>query len=166
MPWYSILKLIHIAAVIVFLGNIFTGLYWMSLATKTKDVRIIDHTISGIIKSDKWFTIPGVIIITGGGIIAALHGNIPLLKTGWIFWSIIMFTTSGIAFSWKVAPLQKRIYQLVTGIAFTANEPVFWKQFYKLYREWEFWGALAILTPVVALCMMVLKIPAVNLFLK
>lgn len=166
MTWYTILKLIHIIAVIVFLGNIFTGLFWMNLATKTKNVQIISYTIGGIIKSDRWFTIPGVIVITAGGIITAVYGNLPLLRTGWIFWSIIMFTVSGIAFVWKVAPLQLKIHQLVKGKTATDNEAHFWSQYQKLYKAWDVWGAVAIITPALALIMMVLKIPAVTFFLK
>jgi uncharacterized membrane protein len=77
MSVYSVLKLIHVIAVIIFPGNIFTGLFRMSLATRDKNVQIITHTIQGIIKSDRWFTIPGVFIITASGMIAALHGGFP-----------------------------------------------------------------------------------------
>jgi hypothetical protein len=33
---YSFLKLIHLISVMLFLGNIMTGLYWMYIAIKTK----------------------------------------------------------------------------------------------------------------------------------
>jgi len=52
-------------------------------------------------------TVPGVIlelfrvdgkvaVVTGGGrgIGAAIAGNFPILGTGWIFWSIVLFITS------------------------------------------------------------------------
>jgi uncharacterized membrane protein len=163
---YSALKLIHVIAVIVFLGNIFTGLFWMSLATRDKNVQIITHTIQGIIKSDRWFTIPGVIIITASGMIAAVHGGLPLLRTGWIFWSIVMFTVSGIVFVWRVAPLQSRINRLLSGNGLAENAGFFWNQYDTCYKSWEAWGAVAIITPVLALCMMVLKFPAHTFFLK
>lgn len=154
---YGYLKLIHLIAVMLFLGNIITGLFWMNIAVKTKDLNIISFTMKGIIKADKYFTIPGVIIITAGGILAASYGHFPILKTGWIFWSIIMFSISGLAFGFKVAPLQKTIYNL------TANEKSStdfdWKKFNKLYWEWDIWGLIAVLTPLSAFVMMVLKIP-------
>ena len=86
MNYYLILKAIHLLAVVAFLGNIVTGLFWMKFARKTNDIRIIHHSAAGIIASDKLFTIPGVIIITAGGFASALYGGIPLLRTGWIFW--------------------------------------------------------------------------------
>ena len=156
MNTYALLKLIHVFAVIIFLGNIITGLFWMRIADKTNNLYIISHTIKGIITTDKLFTIPGVIIITIGGLSAAIHGGIPLLKTGWIFWSLVLFSLSGLIFTLKLAPLQKKIFQL------TENNDME-KFSYDLYRtslkQWEMWGLLALLTPLAALVMMVLKIP-------
>lgn len=165
MNGYTLLKLVHIIAVIIFLGNIFTGLFWMSLATKTRNVQIISHTMQGIIKSDRWFTVPGVLIITAGGILAAIYGHIPILRTGWIFWAIVLFSVSGIVFAWKVAPLQQKIFKLTqTGIIMVDEK--FWKEYNKLNMKWELWGAIALITPIMALCMMVLKIPTSTILFK
>ncbi|MGZ8517044.1 MAG: DUF2269 family protein [Chitinophagaceae bacterium] len=154
---YALLKLLHIFAVIIFLGNIMTGLYWMKKADKTNNFSIISFTMKGIIHSDKLFTIPGVIIITIGGFSAAIYGGVPLLKTGWIFWSLVLFTLSGLIFSLKLAPLQKKIYHL----AKKENADNFNKTLYHIYlRQWERWGLAALLTPLGALVMMVMKIPA------
>lgn len=49
MNYYLILKTIHLLAVVAFLGNITTGLFWMKYAVKTKDMKVIQHTASGII---------------------------------------------------------------------------------------------------------------------
>ena len=156
MNTYALLKLIHVFAVIIFLGNIITGLFWMRIADKTNNLSIISFTIKGIITSDKLFTIPGVIIISIGGLSAAIHGGIPLLKTGWIFWSLVLFSLSGLIFSWKLAPLQKKIYKLIKN----GDADNFNKVLYNSYlKQWERWGLLALLTPLAALVMMVLKIP-------
>jgi uncharacterized membrane protein len=154
---YGYLKLIHLIAVMLFLGNIITGLFWMHIAVKTKDTRIINFTMKGIMKADRYFTIPGVIIITAGGILAAVYGHFPILKTGWIFWSIIMFTVSGIVFSVRLAPLQKKIYNFTLNKETSADFD--WINFGKLYFEWDVWGLIALLTPVAAFVMMTLKIP-------
>ncbi|HMI79013.1 MAG TPA: DUF2269 family protein [Ferruginibacter sp.] len=152
---YTYLKLIHLIAVMIFLGNIITGLFWMSIAVKTKDLNIINFTMKGIRKADRYFTIPGVIIITAGGFLAAIYGHIPILRTGWILWSIIMFSVSGLVFSFRLAPLQKKIYALTVN-----NRDNFdWKYFNKLHLEWDIWGIIALLTPLAALVMMTLKIP-------
>lgn len=154
---YTYFKLIHLIAVMIFLGNVITGLFWMSIAVKTRDLKIISHTVKGIIRSDKYFTIPGVIIITAFGLMAAIYGHFPILRTGWILWSIILFSISGLAFAFKVAPLQKKIYNLILNKE--ASPDFDWLNFHKLYLAWEIWGGIALLTPLAAFVMMTLKIP-------
>lgn len=154
---YSYLKLIHLAAVIIFLGNIITGLFWMAFAVKTNDLRIINHTMKGIITADRYFTIPGVIIVTAGGILAAVHAKLPILQTGWIFWSVVMFSVSGLAFAIKLVPLQKKICKLTLDKESAGDFNR--EEFNKAYRAWDIWGLIALLTPLSALVMMVLKIP-------
>ena len=109
MNYYLLLKTIHLLAVVAFLGNIATGLFWMRFAVKTNDVRIIHYRAKGIIKSDRLFTIPGVLIITAGGFFAAIYAGVLLLRTGWIFWPIVLFSLSGVFFAYKVAPLQSKM---------------------------------------------------------
>src|SRR4030095_4270852 len=102
-------------------------------------------------------TIPGVVIITAAGFSAAIHGGLPLLRTGWIFWSIVLFSLSGLIFSIKVAPLQKKILHIAENNA--ANE-LSHNAYHSHLRQWETWGLIALITPLAALVMMVLKIPA------
>jgi len=89
---YVALKVIHIIAVILFMGNIITGLFWKAHVDRTRNVKFIAHTMDGLIRADRWFTIPGVIVITAAGIFAAIQAGLPLLRTGWILWSIIAFS--------------------------------------------------------------------------
>lgn len=154
---YSYLKLLHLMAVIIFLGNIFTGVFWMHVAAKTKDLKIIAHTMKGIIKSDNLFTIPGILFITAFGVITAIVGHFRLLHTGWILWSLILFLISGVVFSVKLAPLQRKIHKIASNEQM--NKEFDWTGFNKAYSEWKLWGSIALLTPVAALIMMVLKIP-------
>jgi len=155
--YYNYLKLIHLIAVMIFLGNIVTGLFWMRIAVRTKDLKIIHFAMKGIIKADRYFTIPGVLIITAGGFLAAINGHFPILRTGWILWSIIMFSISGLAFAFKVAPLQREIYNLTLNKEQT--DDFNWEDFKKIYIKWDIWGLIALLTPLAAFIMMVLKLP-------
>lgn len=161
MHFYSLFKLVHIFAVVIFLGNIITGLFWMKKADKTNDRSVIAFAMKTIIRSDRLFTIPGVIIITIGGFATAIEGGIPLLRTGWIFWSIVMFSLSGLVFSWKLAPLQKQIFKLANVSA----DELFDKALYQsCLKKWENLGLVALITPVAAMIMMVLKIPVWSVF--
>lgn len=152
---YLFLKLLHIIAVILFLGNIITGLFWKFHADRTNDPRIIMHAFEGIIRSDRWFTIPGVVVIILAGVGAAIIGRFPILGTGWIFWSIVLFAISGLAFSYKIAPLQVRIVNLAR--AGMKTEQMDWHLYHTLSRSWELWGWVALLTPIAAVVLMVLK---------
>jgi len=154
---YSLLKLLHLAAVIIFLGNIITGHFWMHIALQTRDVKIILHTVKGVIRSDRLFTVPGVILIITAGLLAAISGSLPVLRTGWIFWSIILFSISGFVFTLKLVPLQKKIYNLIVSQdVLNDSEWLFLK---KVYLDWVIWALIAMAVVAGALVMMILKIP-------
>jgi uncharacterized membrane protein len=109
--------------------------------------------LEGIIRADRLFTIPPIIFILIGGIGAAIGGNYPILGTGWIFWSIVLFTVSGFAFMTQVAPLQKRMLALVRK----SGDSMEWAAYRSLSLKWEIWGAVALLAPVIAAALMVMK---------
>lgn len=148
---YLLLKLIHVAAVILFLGNITTGLFWKAHADRTADPRTMAHAMEGIIRSDRWFTIPGVVVILATGVGTAMLGGIPILGTPWVLWSVVLFAASGLAFMFRVAPLQREVLAIARAAPFDAvrYRAVSWR--------WELWGLAALLTPLGALVLMVLK---------
>ncbi len=154
---YLVLKLLHVVAVVMFLGNITTGVFWKEHADRTRDPRIIAHVMAGIIRSDRLFTIPGVVLILIGGFGAAGVGHIPILRTGWMLWSIVLFIVSGVAFSVWVAPLQRRMLKLMRA-GLESGTPD-WAAYHALSRAWVISGAVALLTPAAALVLMVLKPP-------
>src|SRR5688500_4718951 len=134
---YLTLKLLHILFVVAFLGNITTGIFWKAYADRTREARIIEHTMAGIIASDKWFTIPGVVGILVMGFSAAVVGGIPFLRTGWLFWSLLLFVIAGVAFVARIAPLQRRM--LAVARAGRESGKFDTKLYGELSRAWEFW---------------------------
>jgi uncharacterized membrane protein len=154
-------KALHILAVTIFLGNIITGLFWKIHAEQTRDPRIIAHTFEGIIRSDAWFTRPGVMVLVILGLFAAVNAHWPLLSTGWILWAIVLISISGLCFMFFIAPLQRKIAALARSA--TSQADMDWAQYHKLERSWSFWGTIAVLTPIGALAIMVLK-PALPAF--
>ena len=152
---YLWLKLVHVAAVVAFLGNITTGLFWHAHAARTRDPRLLAHAVDGIIRSDRLFTIPGVVVIIVSGLGAAIIGGYPILRTPWILWSLVLFSVSGLVFVLRVVPLQVQLRALARG---GAEQGAFdWERYRRLAHTWELWGALALLTPIAALVLMVLK---------
>ena len=159
---YLWFKLIHVAAVIAFLGNITTGLFWHRHAARTRDPRLLAFTMDGIIRSDRIFTIPGVVVILTAGIFAAIHGNLPILHTGWIFWTIVLFSISGLAFMSRVAPLQRKLHAIAAAGAEAAGgsgsgAAFDYAAYHAVARQWEAWGAVALFAPLLGMALMILK---------
>src|SRR5258705_2075173 len=110
---YLSFKLTHVLAVVLFLGNITTGIFWKANADRSRNPLIIANMLEGIIRADRLFTLPPIVFILIGGIGAAIAGNFPILRTGWIFWSIVLLTISRIALMAQVGPLQREMLDLV-----------------------------------------------------
>lgn len=152
---YLVWKLLHLVAVMLFLGNITTGVLWKIHAERTRDPALIAHVFAGIIRSDRVFTMPGVTVLVAAGIAAAITGHFPILGTGWILWSIVLLTVSGLAFMLALAPLQRQIATLATDGAKSGRFD--WQRYEALSKAWNRWGVVALGTPVLALVLMVLK---------
>ena len=152
---YLAQKALHVFAVVIFVGNIVTGIFWKTHAERTRDPRLIAHAFEGLTASDRWFTIPAVMLIIASGVLAAMQGNLSLLGTGWILWSIVLFAISGFVFMIWVAPLQRRIAALAR--AAERSPQLDWAAYRRLASRWEIAGAVAALAPLGALALMVLK---------
>ncbi len=61
---FFLIKLLHITAVIAFVGNITTGIFWHAPAARTRDPKLLAYTMGGIIRSDRLFTIPTAALLT------------------------------------------------------------------------------------------------------
>lgn len=152
---YLALKVLHILAVVLFLGNIITGVFWKAHGDRSGDPRIMAHIMDGIIRSDRWFTIPGVVLIIAFGFGAAGLAGLPIFGTPWIWQSLVLFLISGVAFMAQVAPLQVRLRDLAGNAARGGT----WDQagYQRLSRRWGLWGAIALITPLLAVVLMVTK---------
>ncbi len=152
---YIALKILHVAAVVIFLGNLVTGILWKLHGDQTKDPVIIRHTMAGLIRADRWFTIPGVVVILIAGFGAALIGGLPLLRTRWILAGIILFAISGLAYTRQVVPLQRQMLAVArSGVERATFD---WDEYRALSRRWNVWGTIALIAPVLAMIGMIAK---------
>ncbi|MGH7585931.1 MAG: DUF2269 family protein [Gemmatimonadales bacterium] len=152
---YLALKTLHVLAVVLFLGNIITGIFWKAHADRTGDARIIAHVMDGIIWSDRVFTVPGVVLLTIFGMAAAITGRLPILGTGWIWQGIVLLGIAGIVFGFRLAPLQRAMREVARQGA--SGGPWDTAAYAKLSKQWAFWGVVALVTPLAAVFLMVLK---------
>lgn len=148
---YLIWKLLHIIAVIIFMGNITLAPFWKSAADRTKDrIRIAD-TMKNIIRADRFFTMPAVTFLIIFGFGAQMTAGYEM-ETPWILWGFIMIIISAAVFMAKVVPLQKKLFALAN------DESKFqWDEYEKLSKQWNLWGSIATLAPYIAVILMVLK---------
>lgn len=152
---YLWLKLLHILAVVMFIGNITTGVFWHRHAERTRNPRLLAHAMEGVIRSDRFFTIPGVVVIIVTGMLAAIQGGFPILRTGWILWTLVLFGISGLVFMVRLAPLQRRLRGLAE--AGEASGSFDFDGYRRLAVQWEVWGVIASGAPILGLALMVLK---------
>jgi uncharacterized membrane protein len=157
---YLVLKFVHVIAVIVFVGNISVGVFWKTIADKTKDPRIIAYTIAGIIGADRVFTIPAIFLILIGGFGAASIGQYPILGTGWILWGLILFVIAGIGFG-PVSRSQRQLRDIAD--AGVTSGTMDWTRYEQISAVWNLWGTIALIAPIIAVALMVLK-PALPAF--
>ena len=111
--------------------------------------------------ADRLFTMPGVLGMVVFGFGAAGIGGLPMLRTGWILWSIVLFILSGVAFVARLVPLQRQMAKVAAEGA--SSGKLDWESYGRLSRSWDAWGLFALLAPVAAAVLMILKpvLPAV-----
>lgn len=151
---YLALKLVHLFGVVLFLGNITVGVFWKRYSDRTGNLAIMAHTIDAIIRADRIFTIPGLVILILAGFATAGVGHISILSTGWVLWSLLALILSGVAFS----PLSRVQHQL--SAAAHAGKA---QEYEQLSKRWDLWGAIALVMPFIAFAFMILK-PALPAF--
>jgi uncharacterized membrane protein len=151
---YLALKVLHIVSVVLFLGNIITGVFWKAHADRTRDARLMAHALDGVIRSDRMFTMPAVFLIIITGVWLAIEGGFPILRTDWIWQSLILFGISGVLFGAQVAPLQKKMHALAQQAA--GGAPMS-PDYARLTRRWAIAGGVATLAPLLAVVLMVVK---------
>ena len=83
------------------------------------------------------------------------RAGFPLLRTGWILWTLVLFGISGIVFGVRLTPLQRRMRDFARAAA--ASGTFDRAAYERLSKQWDFWGAVATLAPLGGLALMVLK---------
>jgi len=66
-----------------------------------------------------------------------------------------MFGISGLVFMIRLAPLQRKL--LAFAQAGAASGTFDFESYHRMAAQWELWGAVATLTPLIGLGLMVLK---------
>ena len=136
MITYWLLKWLHLIGASVLLGTGAGIAYFMLMAHRTRDVRIVAATARIVVRADYIFTATAVVAQPITGLLLARHVGYALTDD-WIVASIALYLFTG-AFWLPVVGMQTRMRDLAIEAA-AAGAPLP-PPYHRLYRRWFAFG--------------------------
>lgn len=130
--WIDLLRWVHVIGATVLLGTGAGIAFFMVMAHRTGDVRLIAHIAGIVVVADWVFTASAVIIQPLTGILLARSIGWPIMQ-GWVLWSLLLYVFVGL-FWLPVVWIQKQMRDLARDTL--RNGHVLPARYYKLYRIW------------------------------
>lgn len=146
-------KNIHIVSAIIFMGNILISAYWMYMARRKDEVKVLQFAVEIINLADFIFTIPSIILLFISGLLLTnSFGGI--FGASWVVVSLVLLAASGMV--WLLFLLR---YQFsMVKIAKSQKDSAQIKEEIKIIlNKWFFWGIIALITPIFVLVLMLIK---------
>lgn len=153
MEWVHLLRWAHILGAVVLIGTGAGIAFFMVMAHRTRDPRLIAHTASVVVIADWLFTAPAVIAQPVTGALLAWQMGWRLTE-GWILASLALYVLIG-AFWLPVVWIQHRLRDLAIAAA-AANAPLP-DDYFRLYRIWFACGFPAFFAVLVIVWLMVTR---------
>jgi len=145
--WVDFLRWAHVIGATVLLGTGAGIAFFMVMAHRSKDVKIIAHTSHIVVVADWIFTASAVIVQPITGALLAREIGWPLLE-GWVFWSLLLYVFVGL-FWLPVVWIQHQMRSLARiALRDGTDLP---QRYFRLFNTWficgfpAFFGVLAII---------------------
>jgi len=153
MSLYLLLKLAHIVGAAVLFGTGAGIAFFMLMAHRTGDARLIAHTAGVVVIADTLFTASAVVLqpITGAALVLMTGRS---LTEGWIALSLGLYLVTG-AFWLPVVWMQLRMRDLARAAA-AAGAPLP-PEYHRLWRLWFAFGFPAFGAVLAILWLMIAK---------
>ncbi len=151
---YQFLKALHVFGLILFIGNIIITGFWKAYADRTNSPQIIAFAQRLVIITDKIFTTGGVVLLMIGAYGMAYVNEWDLFGERWLIWGQGLFFASGLIWFILLIPIQSKQARLAKAFADGTPIP---DHYWKLNRQWYFWGTVATLLPLANLYWMIFK---------
>lgn len=151
----SIIKFVHILSVVIAFGNMITGLFWSNFGLKTKDRKIIEHTLRGIIKTGRIFTFPFIMLLIISGVVSSMINGYSIFHTNWILIPLLFLIISGMLFSMKGVPAQRKMLQMASVDDKDFNFP----ELIKIMNNTRLYFIISFLLVLSSLIMMIIQLP-------
>lgn len=136
MTWFFLLKFVHVIGAAVLLGTGAGIAFFMLLAHRSGDTRVVAGVARIVVIADFLFTASAVMLQPITGVLLAQAAAYPLGE-GWIVLSILLYLVTG-AFWLPVVWMQMRMRRLADA-ALRNNEPLP-AEYHRLFRWWFAFG--------------------------
>jgi uncharacterized membrane protein len=153
MVGYFLLKSLHIIGATVLLGTGAGIAFFMVMAHRAGDNRVIAHTAATVVFADMLFTATAVVLQPVTGVALANWLDLPL-TTHWIAWGLGLYVFAGL-FWLPVVWMQWRMRDLAREAAAT-NAPLP-PLYHRLFRWWFAFGFPAFFAVLAIIWLMVAK---------
>ena len=150
-----LLRWLHVIGAMVLFGTGAGIAFFMLMAHRSGDARIVAHVAGTVVIADLLFTATAVVAQPVTGVLLAARTGWPL-DTFWIVASLILYVVTG-AFWLPVVWMQKRMRDLARAAA-AADAPLP-PAYHRLYRLW-FWFGFPAFAAVLAIIWLMLARPA------
>ena len=153
MSLYFVLKIAHIIGATVLLGAGAGIAFFMLMAHRTGDAKLIAHTASVVVIADLVFTATAVVAQPITGALLAREAGLPIFS-GWIGASLVLYVITG-AFWLPVVWMQAQMRDLAR-LAAATGEPLP-ARYHTLWRAWFLCGFPAFAAVLAIIGLMVVK---------
>lgn len=151
---YDVLKFLHIAGVVMLLGNVTATAIWKFFADRSRDPVVLRFAQKLVTYTDWSLTAWGIVLLICGGYgMLWLEGSSPLAAP-WLVWAQAMFVASGAIWAGLLVPAQIRQHRMAKDFAAGGTIPAaYWRD----ARIWLVWGLIGTVPLVIAVWLMVVK---------
>lgn len=153
MSFQVLLRLLHLFAVVVFLGDIAVTAIWRLLADQTREPRVIVYALRLVLITDKYLLMPSSLVLVVTGILIAHLRDIPIWSIPAYAVAQILFMLSGVLWNLVLRPIQGQ--QLAIAESLGASGERF-DEYLLLTKRWLRWGILTMVCAFGSMALMVL----------
>lgn len=149
----DLLRLAHVVGATVLFGTGAGIAFFMLMANRTRDARLIAHVSGTVVIADTLFTATAAILqpITGAWLAHLIGWP---LTTGWIALSLVLYVVVGL-FWLPVVWIQMQLRDMAR-VAAARSEPLP-ERYHRLYRVWFAFGFPAFLSMIGILYLMLIR---------
>ncbi|HYW51673.1 MAG TPA: DUF2269 family protein [Gemmatimonadaceae bacterium] len=143
-----LLRVVHVLAAILFLGNVIVTGVWSTLMHRQRATVDFRHAARAIIVTDWLFTVGGAMLLVASGLSIAIGRGYPVLGTRWIRDGVIGLAIATAIWLIVLVPVQRRLVRCGPGDEAERD---------RLFQRWNVAGWCAVLPLLYSLWSMIYK---------